>query len=58
MANELEKPVMAATIPATIGWTMGYRTLSSGDANEVRAPGAPVGEQPDRQNRLAYADFS
>ncbi|WP_255461401.1 hypothetical protein [Glaciihabitans sp. INWT7] len=29
MANELENPVMAATIPAMIGWTMGYRALSS-----------------------------
>jgi hypothetical protein len=25
IANELENPVMAATIPAIIGWTMGYR---------------------------------
>jgi hypothetical protein len=28
IANELENPVMAATIPAMIGWTMGYRALS------------------------------
>jgi hypothetical protein len=30
MANELENPVMAATIPATIGWTMGYRCFLAG----------------------------